>query len=110
MSENPPAIVRSFTQEDADVDVMATPYSGVTDVPGWGPSGYVIDVVEHDCPRCDFDRMVRRKDVNVEEGDEVRYWCLHPNCPHYVSDRLSYACHGNEPQRSVRHPAVFETP
>jgi hypothetical protein len=52
--------------------------------------------------------MVRRIDVNPELRDEVRYWCLNPNCVHYVSDSISYACSGSYPQRNTDEPTIFE--
>lgn len=104
-----PAIVRDYSDDDRDVEVLSTPTSTVTNSPGMGDSGYRVEVVEHDCPHCGFDRMVRRHDVNPEMRDEVRYWCLQPNCRYFVSDSLSYACHGNYPQGpNPKEPAVFE--
>jgi hypothetical protein len=38
----------------------------------------------------------------------VHYWCLNPNCVHFVRDHLSHACHGNYPQRDADEPAVWE--
>lgn len=104
----PPAIVREYTNADRHADVLGKPYDGVSFTRGWGDSGYRVETVEHNCPACNFDRMVRRHDVSPETRDEVRYWCLNPNCPHFVADTFSYCCHGNYPQRSVREPAVVE--
>lgn len=103
-----PAIVRSFGEKDRQTEVISTPYDKVSHRRGWGDTGYRVEVVEHDCPACNFDRMVRRHDVNAEMRDEVRYFCLNPNCGHFVQDSLSYAMHGNYPQRTVKEPAVFE--
>lgn len=105
---NPPATVRSFNETDADVEVIHQPHDSVSFRPGMGDSGYKVQVVEHDCPRCDFDRMVRRVDENPVHGTEVRYWCLMPNCGHYVGNQLSHACRGNAPQFIVREPTEFE--
>lgn len=106
--ENPPAIVRDFSDTDRDVEVLRQPYDGVTFSRGWGDSGYRVEVVDHECPACDFDRMVRRVDVNPETPTEARYWCLYPNCSHFVADQLGYICHNNYPQHPVKEPAVFE--
>lgn len=75
---------------------------------GFGDSGYVVQTVEHECPECGFDRMVRRVDVSPERKNEVRYWCLNPNCVHFVRDELSHACKGSYPQRTVEEPKIFE--
>lgn len=105
---NPPAIVRRFKPDDAVPEVIREPANTVSFVRGWGDSGYKVQVVEHDCPNCGFDRMVRRWDVHGGMPDEVRYWCLMPNCHHFVSDEMSYACHGNSPQFKKTEPTVFE--
>lgn len=105
-----PAIVRAYTAENDDVPILSTPKNSVTFSRGWGDSGYKIQVVEHDCPVCGFDRMVRRLDVSPERRDSVRYWCCNPACVHFVRDSLSYATHGNYPQRDVSEPAVYEEP
>lgn len=106
----PPAIVRDFNETDSDVTVVSTTFDSVSHTRGWGTSGYRVQVVEHDCPadHCSFDRMVRRWDVRAEIPSEVRYWCLNPNCAHFVRDGLSHACHGSYPHNVVREPAVFE--
>lgn len=107
-----PAIVRSFGEADRSAKVLSTPTDSVSFSRGWGDSGYRVEVVEHDCPadHCSFDRMVRRTDVSPERPQEVRYWCLNPNCVHFVSDTISYACKGTYPQRTTDEPAVFEKP
>lgn len=109
--EPTPAIVRSFGTRDRTANVVSTPADTVTFSRGWGDSGYRIEVVEHDCPadHCSFDRMVRRVDVSPETPTEVRYWCLNPNCVHFVRDSISYACHGNYPQRDTDEPVVWES-
>lgn len=106
-----PAIARTYTDADRDATVRSTPYDGVTHSRGWGDSGYRVEVVEFDCPanHCHFDRMVRRVDVSPETPTEVRYWCLNPNCRHFVSDTVSHACHGSYPQLTAREPVVFES-
>ncbi len=108
--EPTPAIVRAFSSKDRKTvdDVHSTPYDSVTHRRGLGDSGYRVKVLSHDCPECGFDRMVRRHDVNPELQNEVRYWCLNPNCPHFVRDTLSHATHGNYPQRDKNEPAVME--
>jgi len=118
-----PAIVRDVCQEDEPTTspiingktnaeqsdkIISEPTDTVTHNRGWGDSGYRVQVVNHECPECGFDRMVRRIDVSPGLPNEVRYWCLHPNCVHFVGDSLSYACHGNYPQRDTSTPAVFE--
>jgi len=104
----PPAIVRDLCADDQRTEVIYTPYDGVSHTRGFGDSGYRVEVVEHDCPACEFDRMVRRVDVSPESRNEVRYWCLDPNCPHFVRDTLSYACQNNYPQNPARSPAVVD--
>lgn len=116
--EPTPAIVRTIDRdkdaptttrhEDADSKIVSEPTNTVTFSRGWGDSGYRVQVVNHDCPECSFDRMVRRIDVSPETRNEVRYWCLNPNCVHFVRDSLSHACHGNYPQRDTDEPAVWE--
>jgi hypothetical protein len=108
--EPTPAIVRTFGQTDSEAEVISTPYHGISNEPGMGDSGYKVQVVEHDCPSCSFDRMIRRVDVSPETQAEVRYWCLSPNCVHYVSDYMSHACHGSYPQRKAQEPAVYGAP
>lgn len=108
-----PAIVRGLCEDDGDVKqpsdkIISQPKDTVNFVRGMGDSGYRVQVVEHDCPECQFDRMIRRIDVKPSMGNEVRYWCLNPNCAHYVSDQLSHACGGSYPQRRTSEPAVFE--
>lgn len=108
MANDAPAIVRDFEEKDGRMDVLKTTTDTVTFNRGLGDSGYRVQLVEHDCPECSFDRMIRRWDVNVEFPDEVRYYCLNPNCPYFVRDRLSYACHGSYPQNTRSKPVVFE--
>jgi hypothetical protein len=120
-----PAIVRDVCEKDEPTRVprvngrpdagpsekiISQPRDTVTHSRGWGDSGYRVQVVKHDCPadHCSFDRMVRRIDVSPERPNEVRYWCLNPNCVHFVGDSISYACHGNYPQRDTNEPAVWE--
>jgi hypothetical protein len=103
-----PAIVRPFDGADKHIKIRGTPYDSVTYEPGFGESGYRIQTVEQTCPECDFDRMVRRVDVSPEMTDEARYWCLNPNCVHFVRDSLSHACPGNYPNLDTDEPAIFE--
>jgi hypothetical protein len=106
-----PAIDRNFNDTDRkEVTVMSTLKDTVSKVRGLGDSGYRIQVVKHDCPdkHCHFDRMSRRVDVSPERPATVQYWCLNPNCVHYLSDMISYACHGSYPQRQVSTPALKE--
>jgi predicted RNA-binding Zn-ribbon protein involved in translation (DUF1610 family) len=114
-----PAIVRDVDSEkDGETripkygekpdKIIHQPRDTVTHQRGWGDSGPRVQVVNHDCPECGFDRMIRRVDVSPERRNEVRYWCLMPNCVHFVRDSLSHACHGNYPQRDTQEPAVFE--
>ncbi len=110
MSDVTPAIVRSFGTQDSEATVHSTPYDGVSHRRGWGDTGYRVEVVEHDCPACSFDRMARRHDVNAEFPDEVRYWCLNPNCLYYLRDELSYAFKGSYPNRQTDEPAIYEAP
>ena len=91
-----PAIVRDYSSRD-NVTVLRTPYDGVNFRRGFGESGYRVETVEHNCPECGFDRMARRHDVSPEFLDEVRYWCLSPDCEYFVDDRFSHCCSGNWP-------------
>lgn len=110
-----PAIVRDLTEQDKPAHVkydmenkiIAQPRDTVTFSRGFGDSGYRVQVVEHECPNCQFDRMIRRIDVSPERRNEVRYWCLFPNCVHYASDHLSHDCHGNYPQHDTNEPEVI---
>lgn len=108
--EPTPAIVRATTDEDHEVEVLGTPQSSVSHSPGFGDHGRRTQVVEMECPAdyCSFDRMVRLWHVNPEHRDTIRYWCLNPNCAHFVRDHLSHACQGNYPQRDVDEPAVSD--
>lgn len=106
MAQDVPAILRDHSSEDRDTTVLSTPYDGVSFRRGWGDSGYRVEVVEHECPECGFDRMVRRHDVHAESPDVMRYYCLNPNCLYFVSDNLSHAMNGNYPQRQANTPAV----
>ena len=103
-----PAVVRDWGTDDAEARVLRTPRDTVSFSRGWGDTGYRVEVVEYPCPECGFDHMVRRTDVSPERPNEARYWCLNPNCVHFVRDALSYACKGSYPQRDVTEPAVFE--
>lgn len=97
-----------MTDADREATVLSTPNDSVSFKRGWGDSGRRVEVVEFDCPAnyCSFDRMVREVRVNPMECNIVRYWCLNPNCAHYVSDQLSHACHGNYPQRRASEPVI----
>jgi|APHM01.1.fsa_nt_gi hypothetical protein len=103
-----PAIVRDVSTDDEpttlpkvngrptatrSVKIISQPTNTVTFSRGFGSSGYRVQVVKHDCPHCSMDRMVRRIDVSPERSNEVRYWCLNPNCNHFVEDYLDHAMH-----------------
>lgn len=105
-----PAIVRNFNEQDRDMTVRHTSKDTVSFSRGLGDSGHRVQVVEHDCPadHCSFDRMIRRVDVRPEDRNDVRYWCLNPNCQYFVRDNLSYACSGSYPQNSTDTPVIFE--
>ncbi len=103
-----PAIVRDVSETDDESKIISQPTNTVSFTRGFGDSGYKVQVVEHECSACQFDRMIRRIDVSPERRDEVRYWCLNPNCKHYASDTLSYACKGSYPHRSASEPTTFE--
>lgn len=103
-----PAISRKFTDADIDADVRSTVSNSVTHKRGFGDSGTRIQLVNHECPACSFDRMLRAVDVSPVNSDYVSYYCLNPNCAHYVSDEYSYACHGSYPQRTKRAPEVTD--
>jgi len=115
--EPTPAIVRDVCDKDRPLripklgnvpdKIISQPTDTVTYSRGFGDSGYRVQVVKHECPECGFERMARRIDVSPVRENEVRYWCLNPNCPHYARDELSYACHGNYPQRDKSEPVIF---
>lgn len=88
---NPPAILRSYCDADRDASIITTIYDTVSFTRGLGSCGYRIQTVEHDCPQCGFDRMIRKQGVNPEERDRMRYHCLNPNCGHFVGDKYNYA-------------------
>jgi len=111
-----PAISRAYDHEkdgehyiprygEKPEKIISQPNDTVTHSRGFGDSGKRVQVVSHDCPECGFDRMVRKVRVTPVERDSVQYWCLNPNCVHFVRDHLSYACHGNYPQRDTDSPA-----
>jgi hypothetical protein len=98
----PPAIRRRYSDKDRDVTVISEPFNSVSMHRGLGYMGRTVQIVEHDCPSCNigFDRMVRLTNVNPEELDGVQYWCLNPNCKHYLRDELSWAFAGSYPQHT----------
>lgn len=85
------ALARDYNEEDRDVAVVHKLYDTVTFQRGLGDSGRKLEVTEHECPRCSFDRTLREHRVNPERRDRVGYFCLCPGCPHYVGDTFSYA-------------------
>lgn len=89
-----PAISRGMTEADRSTSVLSTPYNTVSFTRGFGESGYKIQVVAFDCPVCGFERMVRRHTVAAELPDEVTYYCLNPNCKHFLADKWRYAFAG----------------
>lgn len=99
-----PAIVRHFSQDDRDVVVRSTPYDSVTRQRGLGNSGHKIQEVNLECPyeHCSFDRMIRQWRVYPERRDTVAYWCLSPNCGHYVEGEFDYAM----PAPSAQDPTI----
>lgn len=106
--ETRPPLVNGKPDVSASEKIISQPNNTVTHSRGFGDSGFRVQVVNHDCPECSFDRMIRRVDVSPVRSDEVRYWCLNPNCVHFVRDSLSHSCHGNYPQRDTDTPAVME--
>lgn len=108
MDRTTPAIRRAATSEDYEVPVISETYNTIQYVPGWGDSGSKVAIVEHKCPLCAFDRMAREERVSAEEPDTFSYWCLNPNCAHYLRDTLSYAFRGSYPYRTVDEPRVTE--
>lgn len=110
MTTIPPAIRRRVTDEDIEATVISEPYNSVHFVRGWGDSGRKVQIVEMDCPSdyCSWDRMVRLWYVNAEDGDTVQYWCLNPNCRHFIRDELSWAFPGSYPNITPREPLITE--
>jgi len=86
-----PAIRRSWKQRDSEAEVLSTVEDKTRFHRGLGTSGRKVEHVEHECPRCTHDQMIRLVHVNPEERDGVSYWCLRPSCPHFVADELSWA-------------------
>lgn len=89
-----PAIRRKYNEEDNNVGVRSTPKDTVSFKRGRGDVGQRIQIVEHECPDCGHDTMVRHVRVRPELRDKVEYYCLYPNCAHYLGETLSYAFHG----------------
>lgn len=58
-------------------------FDGVRFAFGYGETGQRIELVEHGCELCGYDRMVRTTRVNPEESDRVEYECNNPICPDY---------------------------
>lgn len=84
MDGTTPAIVRDVCDEDLPTrrsrfsagesdNIVNCIRNTVTNKPGFGDAGYRVQTVTHDCP------------LNPEFRNEVRYWCLNPNCVHFVS-------------------------
>lgn len=86
-----PSIARKFGESDRDTEVIHRAYDTVSFQRGLGDSGRRIEVVEHDCPACHFDRMTRHWKVSPVERDSVEYYCLNPSCLYYMGDKFSYA-------------------
>lgn len=49
-------------------------------VRGMGDSGRRVEIVERDCPTCNYDRAVRTTHVSPEEPETWAFDCLNPNC------------------------------
>lgn len=86
-----PAIAREVTTKDAAEEILRTVYNNVQFHRGLGDSGYRLEIVEHECETCGYDRMLRMYRVNPESPDEVRLWCNYPGCPDYHEDAFGYA-------------------
>lgn len=86
-----PAISRAYSDADNEVVVRSVSFDTVSFTRGLGDSGYRLEVVEHKCPHCGFDRLFRQHRVLPEEPDHVQYWCLNPTCKHFVGETFSYA-------------------
>ncbi len=104
---NAPAIVREYSDSDLDTEVIDKKYDRVSFDPGLGNSGYRLETVEKSCPQCNFDRMIRRHDVNPTHSDEVRYWCLSPSCQNFVGEQFNYALNPAE-KRNRSTPVITE--
>lgn len=104
-----PAISREYGQNDRLVEVVATLYDSVSFTRGLGDSGYRLELVDLDCPACNFDRMLRNHRVYPEEPDVLRYWCLSPTCKHFVGEQFSYAQHerASEPTLTDSQPEPY---
>lgn len=91
MREPLPAIERDYCEKDVEVAVLSTFYDTVTFERGLGDTGRKLQYVEHDCPVCGTDRMIRKLDVLSELRNRTKYWCTKPSCPHFVGDQFSFA-------------------
>lgn len=105
-----PVIRRPFGEADRDAEVLSEPHNDVSFTRGIGDSGRRVQIVAMDCPAeyCSHDRLIRLWRVSPVDRDTVEYWCLSPNCVHFVSDHLSWACRGSYPYRKTSEPAVWE--
>lgn len=98
-----PAIRREYSRHDREIETDVTVYDNVSFQRGFGNTGYRLELVEHDCPVCSHDRLLRRHRVNSESRDTAEYWCLNPVCAHYLADRFSYAR-----TRQANKPALYD--
>lgn len=87
----PPAIRRAWNSADSNADVLHTVKDDTNFHRGFGRTGSKIEHVEHTCPCCGHDEMIRQHRLHPEDDDSVMYWCLMPNCRYFVADQLSWA-------------------
>jgi len=86
-----PAIAGHYSEEDRDVSVISTAKDSVSFQRGFGESGRRIQIVEHECPKCEHPTMLREWRVNAEFRDDVAYYCNNPHCRYHHDGEFSYA-------------------
>lgn len=70
-------------------------YNSVSTVRGLGESGKRVVILKKKCEKCGHDRLVCKEEVNPERKNTYKYYCLSPNCPDFVSEKLSHLFHLN---------------
>lgn len=101
-----PAIGREIDDIDLEIEIVRELYNTVSFTRGLGDSGYKLQLVEHECPACNYDRMLRQYRVNPESPSRMEYWCTSPRCSHYVGDTFSYV---QSPVRPTTMPVTTGT-
>lgn len=58
-------------------------YSDVRSNPGFGDTGRYVDIVEHTCDSCGYDRAYRTTYLNPETREVPAIGCTNPVCPNH---------------------------